>query len=281
MQICPNCANELDDLDIICASCGHLANAPSQNPASPPVAGVPGWGGPVVVPGVTPAKPKKGRSRNVVLASAAIGAAAVVLLAAILVVHLANGNAQVSASGDATVTVSATSASVAAPGRVTQPDSTITPKWARTRQSQWATDGSRTIGFEVEAERDVPVYMDHVRPVLAVRCISRQTEVFVVLRSAPSIERGTDTHTVRIALDDQPYVEERWLDSSDMHALFSPDGKEFTARIAAAHRLRFGFTPFNAAPAIVDFDVHGFDGPLAAMAKVCAPAPKRGRSPAN
>jgi hypothetical protein len=276
MQICPNCANELDDLDIICASCGHLANAPTQPPASPPVAGVPGWG-PVVVPGVAAAKPKKG-SPKIALASAAIGTAAVVLLAAIFIVRSAGSNAQASAPGAATVTVSATSAGVAVPGRITQPDSTIAPKWARTRQSQWATDGSRTIGFEVEAEREVPVYMDRVRPVLAVRCISRQTEVFVVLRSAPSIERGADTHTVRIGLDDQPYVEERWLDSSDMHALFSPDGKEFAARMAAARRLRFGFTPFNALPAVVEFDVHGFDGPLAAMAKVCAPTPKRGRS---
>jgi hypothetical protein len=276
MQICPNCANELDDLDIICASCGHLANVPTQPPASPPVAGVPGWG-PVVVPGVAAATPKRG-NRNIVLASAAIGAAAMVLLAMVFIVRSASSNAQASAPAQATSTTDAASAGVVAPGRITPPDSTSAPKWTRTRQSQWATDGSRTIGFEVEAERDVPVYMDRVRPVLAVRCISRETEVFVVLRSAPSIERGTETHTVRIGLDDGPYVVERWLDSSDMHALFSPDGKAFAARMAAARHLRFGFTPFNAAPAVVEFDVHGFDGPLAAMAKVCAPGPKRGSS---
>jgi len=276
MQICPNCANELDDVDIICATCGHLAPAPTQPPASPPVAAVPGWG-PVVVPGVAAAKPKKG-NRNIVLASAAIGAAAVVLLATVFIVRSVSGNAQASGSAQSTSTTDATSTSVVAPGRITQPDSTSAPKWTRTRQSLWATDGSRTIGFEVEAERDVPVYMDRVRPVLAVRCISRQTEVFVVLRSAPSIERGTDTHTVRIGLDNESPVEERWLDSSDMHALFSPDGKAFVARMAAARHLRFGFTPFNAPPAVVEFDVHGFDGPLAAMAKVCAPGPKRGSS---
>jgi hypothetical protein len=131
----------------------------------------------------------------------------------------------------------------------------------------------------VEALRDVAVYRDRVRPVLAVRCISRQTEVFVVLRSSPSIENGGDTHTVRIGLDEEPDVEQQWLDSSNMQALFAPDAKAFAARMATARRLRFAFKPYNAPPAAVEFDVHGFEGPLAAMAKTCAPATKRGSLP--
>ena len=64
-----------------------------------------------------------------------------------------------------------------------------------------------------------------------------------------------------------------------MQALFAPDAKAFAARMATARRLRFAFKPYNAPPAAVEFDVHGFEGPLAAMAKTCAPAAKRGPSP--
>jgi hypothetical protein len=45
--------------------------------------------------------------------------------------------------------------------------------------------------------------------------------------------------------------------------------------MATARYVRFAFKPFNAPPAAVEFDVHGFEGPLAAMAKTCAPVAKR------
>jgi hypothetical protein len=272
MQICPDCARELDDRDIICAFCGHRAHAAVKTPAPSgtivdrPSAEL------AVIPRVTAAKPKHA-SRNLILLSAAIGTIAAV----VFIARSTRNNARVNAPMTTTAPVQTTSLNVVAPqpARVAPPESTSPSKWSRTRQSQWATDGSRTIGFEVEAERDVTVYMDRVRPVLAVRCISRQTQVFVVLRSSPSIEDSDNTHTVRIGLDDQPDVEQRWLDSSNMQALFAPDGKAFAARMGTARRLRFGFTPFNAPPTAVEFDVHGFEGPLAAMSKTCAPAAKR------
>ena len=72
-----------------------------------------------------------------------------------------------------------------------------------------------------------------------------------------------------------PDVEQQWLDSSNMQALFAPDAKAFAARMATARRLRFAFKPYSAPAATVEFDVHGFEGPLAAMAKTCAPVTKR------
>jgi hypothetical protein len=272
MQICPNCAKELDDRDIICVFCGHTGNAAGKTLA-PPVTIVDNLAaGLAVVPRVTAVKPKNA-SHNAILVSAVIGA----MMAVMFAVRSPGSNAQANAAVAAAAVAQAASGHVVAPkpAGIAQPESTSAPKWSRTRQSQWATDGSRTIGFEVEAERDVAVYMDRVRPVFAVRCISRQTEVFVVLRSAPSIENGSTTHTVRIGLDDEPDVEQQWLDSSDMQALFAPDAKAFAARMASARLLRFAFKPFNAPPAAVEFDVHGFEGPLAAMSKTCAPSAKR------
>jgi hypothetical protein len=276
MQICSHCATELDDRDIICASCGQVANATRTTPAQPVgIIDIPDAAR-AVVPPIVAAKEKNG-SRNVMLVSAAVGAMATVMF----IMRSPGTDTQTNAPVAATALMQATSRGVAEAqrARVTQPESTSAPGWRRTHQSQWATDGSRTIGFEVEAERAVAVYMDQVRPLLAVRCISRQTEVFVVLLSAPSIEKGSDTHTVRIALDDEPDIEQQWLESTNMQALFAPEGKALAARMATARHLRFAFKPFNAPAAIVEFDVHGFEGPLAAMSKTCAPAARRGPLP--
>jgi hypothetical protein len=271
MQICPNCAKELDDRDIMCAFCGHAANAAGQTPPSR-IAVVDKPSAELVVASRGAAPRPKNTRRNAILASAAIAAIALV----IFIVPSHGSNTAANVPSGAPSTAPATPGNVAAPqsAGIAPPASSSAPKWSRTRQSQWATDGSRTIGFEVEAQRYVPVYLDRVRPVLAVRCISRHTEVFVVLGTAPSIENGGDTHTVRVGLDDEADVEQQWLDSTNMQALFAPDATAFAARMATARRLRFAFKPFNSPPVAVEFDVHGFEGPLAAMAKACAPAAK-------
>src|SRR5512138_2315840 len=78
MQICPNCASELDDRDIMCASCGHAANTAGQIPPKPVVlVDKPATELVVASPDAT-AKPK-GANRNAILALGAIGAIAVVI----------------------------------------------------------------------------------------------------------------------------------------------------------------------------------------------------------
>jgi hypothetical protein len=143
-------------------------------------------------------------------------------------------------------------------------------KWIRTRQSKWATDGTHTIGFELPAERDVPVWMNRVRPTLAARCLSRHIEIFVVTGAAASVERIDDRHTVQLSFDGGPDVSEQWIDSSDKQALFAPDGAALARRIATARHIRFGFTPYAASAVAAEFDVRGFDSPLDAMEKTCS-----------
>ena len=157
-------------------------------------------------------------------------------------------------------------ASPAAPAR---------PKWVQTPQPKWTTDKYRTITFELEAENDVAVWMKRVRPTLAVRCLSRQTEVFVVTDTAASFEPMADRHTVRLGFDGEAPTTEQWSDSSDHRELFAPEGAGLAQRIAGANHLQFTFTPFNASPVKVEFDVRGFAAPLQSIAKMCGPAPKR------
>src|SRR5260370_28689015 len=93
MQICPNCAKELDDRDIICAFCGHTGGAASRTLAPPvtivdsPIAGL------AIVPRVGAVKPKNA-SHNAILVSAVIGAVTAVMFA----VRSPRGNAQANAA---------------------------------------------------------------------------------------------------------------------------------------------------------------------------------------
>lgn len=142
-------------------------------------------------------------------------------------------------------------------------------KWVGSRQPRWASDGSRTIAFELAADNYVPVWMKRVRPVLAVRCLSETTDVFVITGSAASIEGNASRHTVRVSFDEGPDVEAHWLDSVDYQALFAPDGEVVARQIAGARQMRFGFTPYNASPVVADFDVSGFDELIESVAKTC------------
>jgi hypothetical protein len=155
---------------------------------------------------------------------------------------------------------------------------TSVAKWVQTPQPKWTTDKYKTITYELEAENDVNVWMKRVRPTLAVRCLGRQTEVFVVTDTAASFESLADRHTVRLGFDSESATTEEWSDSADHRELFAPDGATLAQQIAGANRLMFTFTPFNASPVKVEFDVRGFGGPLQTISKVCGSPPKRGKA---
>ena len=142
------------------------------------------------------------------------------------------------------------------------------PTWVGARRATWARDGSRTISFELQAGDDVPVWMTRLRPVLVVRCLSRQTEVFVVTGST-SIERKGDSHTVRIQFDDGAEMVQEWSGSVSSQELFAPDGVALARRLARARTMRFGFTPYNASPVVARFHVGGFDQLVGLVATTC------------
>jgi hypothetical protein len=200
--------------------------------------------------------------------------AAVVLATAVLGVMLLAGRpgASQDAPAAAVETALTTSRPLAPPPSSVvsaKPGSPAASKWTGSKKPGWATDGSRTITFELAAENDVPVWVKGVRPVLGVRCLGGSTEVFVITEWAASIEGNTGYHTVRVGFDGGADVEQHWFDSSDYQSLFAPNGEALARQIARSKRLRFEFTPYNAAPVVVDFDVHGFDQFVDSIAKVC------------
>jgi hypothetical protein len=148
-------------------------------------------------------------------------------------------------------------------------ESAPAPTWVGNRQATWANDGSKTISFELQATADVAVWMARVRPLLVVRCLYRTTEVFVVIKSAASIEGQAGTHTVRLQIDDDPELVQQWSDSVTGQELFAPGGVAIVRRLASAERLRFSFTPFNSKPVTAEFSVQGFEKMAALLGSTC------------
>jgi hypothetical protein len=143
------------------------------------------------------------------------------------------------------------------------------PTWTGPRRATRAPNGSRTIAFELDASSDVRVWMSSERPRLTVRCLSGITDVFVSMGSAASIEREDGIHTVRVQMDNDPEIVERWSGSESSRELFSPNGQALVRSLARARRMRFGFTPFHAAAVTAEFPVQGFEQLVGLVAGTC------------
>lgn len=173
--------------------------------------------------------------------------------------------------GSTAAEASATTAPLSGPvPRVAPARVADTVAWTDVNRESWL--GNRTgVAYEVEAAASVGAWMRTVRPSLVVRCAGAGTEVFVFTDSPARLERGTPDHSVRYSFDGRQEETGLWPDSDAHDALFAPDAAAFAARIANARTLRFGFTPHNASPVEVDFQVAGLAPLLDAAGKRCAP----------
>jgi hypothetical protein len=150
-----------------------------------------------------------------------------------------------------------------------QPSSTPTQSWSSEGRAYWTGNRRNSAAFELPAENTVPIWLNQVRPVLVVRCLSKSTQVFVVTASALKIEPQTEDHTVSFRFDDEQETTVRWPDSEEHDALFAPDGAAFAQRLVHAHSFRFGYTPHNASPVEARFQVTGLGPLLEPVAKDC------------
>jgi hypothetical protein len=151
--------------------------------------------------------------------------------------------------------------------RSAQPAYSGAPKWEGGRAAGRGRRAEVTYG--VTAENEIAIWGGRVRPVLTVRCSGGVTDVFVLTESAAKVEESKDHRTVHVAIDEGPERIERWVESADYDALFAPDGPAMAREIAAGRTLRFGFTPYNAVPAVAEFDIRGFDRLIDSVAKSC------------
>ena len=131
-------------------------------------------------------------------------------------------------------------------------------------------DGSKTIFLTLQAQAPITIWLGEKTPELVVRCKESKTDVYVVTDTAAQPEYGSyDTYGVRIRIDDRPARLQRWSQSTDNVALFSSDPVTLAKQLSAGGRLRFEFTPFNASPAVAEFNLQGLRDVLPEVATTC------------
>lgn len=160
---------------------------------------------------------------------------------------------------------SSSSSAAAASAAVTLP----AHQWSREDEYRWIANHKRSVAYELDADQQVRVWTTHVRPALVMRCLNRKTEVFVYTETPSKLESTDGLHSVRLTFDDAAQSDERWPDSAEHDALFAPDGTALARRISTARHLRFGFTPHNADPVQVDFDLGDAGSVVSKVAKTC------------
>jgi hypothetical protein len=271
MKSCPNCGRSVETGVPVCGSCGWLLTAtatlqaadafvPDSSGKPDPVELTPRAG--------APDKAVHSKRRRITPAFVAFLIGAV---GSLIVVSMTRSS----------VPPSTTSANVAAHANATSPSSSAIPAadrpqqaegvshWVKTEQWDRRTNRPAGVTLELTADHDVAVWNKRVRPVLTVRCLSRTSEVFVLTRSAASVESDAALHTVHLTFDNNADVEQKWQHSIDHEALFAPDGGAMMQQLARARTLSFRFSPFNASAVAVDFSVSGLDAQLASTAKAC------------
>ena len=240
-------------------------NEPSPVPPTPDVASAARTGS---AAGAVSARPDATRLTMILVGGAGILAG----IAFVLTVSWLRGEApvvQTAAAASPAVAPATAGAPATKPASPVVAESAPAPTWTGQRKTSWASDGSKTIAFELLATHDVPVWMSRARPALVVQCLSRATRTFVVLGSSANFEEDAFHRTVRLQWDDDAMMVERWQASESGQELFAPDGVAFARQLARANRLRFGFTPFNAPPVTVEFAVQGFDQLAGLVASTC------------
>jgi hypothetical protein len=142
-------------------------------------------------------------------------------------------------------------------------------KWTRTNGKS-EMDDSPVVVLRLRSENVATGWLSRNRTTLVVRCREGNTEVYVVTGMAANPELGAyQQATVRTRLDADPPQTETWGEATSNDALFAQDGVLFAMALARSRTFRFEFTPFNASPVIVTFDVLGLERQLPAVARAC------------
>lgn len=244
MKTCPFCAEDIQDAAVICKHCGRALNAASEAP--PQVGHVQ-----VVVE-------QKRRTGIVTWAIAVFVGLIFVNWCALTFRNPPEG--PIKSSG--------VSAAAPAPA-VKTPAPPPASKWVRSDGNS-KLDDSKTLVYSVEAVEPISAWLSNPTPNLITRCQRGRLEAYVVTGTAATVEYGgDDEHRVEIRFDDAKSIHQRWGQSTDDKALFSPAPSILLKSLTTAKRFRFGFRPFNGSPQVAEFDVHDFGKPYAALLATC------------
>ncbi len=140
-----------------------------------------------------------------------------------------------------------------------------TPNLWLTSENTSPMDGLRTIVLSRKAVNSYRSWLQTITPELEVQCYSKgRPDVLVDIGAAASVEYDTDSHTVRVKLDEGSPNSQHWSKSKDDKALFSPNPTALLATLTKHSSMMFEFDPFNtSSKADVQFDLSGLKESLA------------------
>jgi hypothetical protein len=131
-------------------------------------------------------------------------------------------------------------------------------------------DDSRTVVLSLGAENRIQGWLATAVPQLLLRCREGRTEMFVAVGMPATVEPGEfERHTVRLRYDDEAPISVVTNQSTDNKSLFFPDAISSIVRMWNSHILLVGFTPFNASPVTVRFDVSGLPLAVQPLREAC------------
>lgn len=156
------------------------------------------------------------------------------------------------------------------------PDPAGAGKWVITSSINPLND-KKIVTAMLRAEAPIKGWLATATPTLVVRCqtplraeslpaflpVQPGLEVYVVTDMPAQVENAEGLHQMQLRFDDQPAREWGGRESTDKKALFF--APVYATQIVVTDRmlltskqLLVGFTPFNASPVVIRFDVRGF-----------------------
>ena len=143
--------------------------------------------------------------------------------------------------------------------------------------NDWQVDVSRSemddspiVTLGLMSNNSIKGWLRSFTPMLVVRCKENKTELFVMTGMPANLESDDlEKHTVRIRLDGDSHLIQKWSSSTDKKALFAPDPILLAKKIAGSVMMLFEFIPYNSNPQIARFSVTGLDRYLGKISTAC------------
>jgi hypothetical protein len=131
-------------------------------------------------------------------------------------------------------------------------------------------DGTLQVSLHLVAEEPIKTWLDQVTPSMIIRCKERKVDTYIITESAADVAIGhIDEARVRLRFDEQPPSTQWWNESTDDKAIFAPSGLNLALKLTHASTFRVEFTPFNASPEVIRFDVRGLTSNLPKVLDAC------------
>lgn len=145
----------------------------------------------------------------------------------------------------------------------------FTGKWqVATSKSEF--DNSTTVALSLEAESFIEGWLTTTLPTLVLRCQEREIDVFINIGTQSDVEYGLyEKATVRVRFDQNQAFETVTSESTTGEALFFRDPYQMIIAMLRSNEMVFGFTPFNADPAVTTFDLRGLKNVIEPLKQSC------------